>query len=122
MRILGSIVAPLTTLMSSCDSKITGSGSIRPQIVRDQLVWDKSILLQQLAHEVQRGTLVLPALDQRIKHFALGIHGAPKIDHAAGDFQMTSSKCQVVWGLGLRLRRSAAIMGPKWFTQRRTVS
>ena len=64
MRILGSIVAPSTTLMSSCDSKITGSGSIRPQIVRDQLVWDKSILLQQLAHEVQRGTLVPPALDQ----------------------------------------------------------
>ena len=62
MRILGSIVAPSTTLMSSCDSKITGSGSIRPQIVRDQLVWDKSILLQQLAHEFQRGTLVPPAL------------------------------------------------------------
>ena len=88
MRILGSIVAPSTTLMSSCDSKITGSGSIRPQIVRDQLVWDKSILLQQLAHEFQRGTLVPPALDQHIKHFALGIHGAPKIDHAAGDFQI----------------------------------
>ena len=69
MRILGSIVAPSTTLMSSCDSKITGSGSIRPQIVRDQLVWDKSILLQQLAHEFQRGTLVPPALDQHIKHF-----------------------------------------------------
>jgi hypothetical protein len=33
MRILGSIVAPSTTLISSCDSKITGSGSIRPQIV-----------------------------------------------------------------------------------------
>ena len=88
MRILGSIVAPSTTLMSSCDSKITGSGSIRPQIVRDQLVWDKSILLQQLAHEFERGTLVPPALDQHIKHFALGIHGAPKIDHAAGDFQI----------------------------------
>jgi hypothetical protein len=38
MRILGSVIAPSTTLMSSCDSKITGSGSIRPQIVRDQLV------------------------------------------------------------------------------------
>jgi hypothetical protein len=45
MRILGSIVAPSTTLMQSCDSKITGSGSIRSQIVRDQLVWDKAILL-----------------------------------------------------------------------------
>ena len=98
--------------MSSCDSKITGSGSIRPQIVRDQLVWDKSILLQQLAHEVQRGTLVPPALDQHIKHFAVGIHGAPKIDHAAGDFQIDLIQMPDRVGLGLRLRRSAAIMGP----------
>jgi hypothetical protein len=58
MRILGSIVAPFATLMSYCDSKIIGSGSIRSQIVRDQLVWDKSILLQKLTHEFQRGTLV----------------------------------------------------------------
>ncbi len=100
MRILGSIVAPSTTLMSSCDSKITGSGSIRPQIVRDQLVWDKSILLQQLAHEFQRGTLVPPALDQHIKHFALGIHGAPKIDHAAGDFQIDLIQMPGRVGLG----------------------
>jgi transposase len=28
----------------------------------------------------------------------------------------------IVWGLGRRLRRSAAIIDPKWFTQRRTVS
>ena len=27
----------------------------------------------------------------------------------------------MVWGLGGRLRKSAAIIGPKWFTQRRTV-
>src|SRR3982074_146786 len=64
MLILCSIVAPSTTLMSSFDSKITGSGSIRSQVVRDQLVWDKAILLQQLAHEFQRGVLVPPALDQ----------------------------------------------------------
>jgi hypothetical protein len=88
MRILGWIVAPSTTFMSSCDSKITGSGSIRSQIVRDKLVWDKAILLQQLAHEFQRRALVPPALDQHIEDLALGIHGAPKIDHAAGDFQI----------------------------------
>ena len=27
-----------------------------------------------------------------------------------------------LWGFGRRLRRSAVINGPKWFTQRRTVS
>jgi hypothetical protein len=62
-------------------------------IVRDQLVWDKSILLQQLAHEVQRGTLVPPALDQHIKHFALGIHGA-------GDFQIDLIQMPGRVGLG----------------------
>ena len=100
MRILGSIVAPSTTFMSSCDPKITGCSSIRFEIVRDQLVWDKSILLQQLAHEFQRGTLVPPALDQHIKHFALGIHGAPKIDHAAGDFQIDLIQMPGSVGLG----------------------
>ena len=67
MRILGSIVAPSTTLMAFCDSKITGCGSIRSQIIRDELVWDKAIFLQKLAHEFQRRTLVPPALDQHIK-------------------------------------------------------
>src|SRR6202043_3082027 len=113
MRILGSVVAPLTTLMSSCDSKITGSGSIRSQIVRDELVWDKAILLQKLAHEFQRRMLVPSALNQHIKHFALGIHGAPKIDHAAGDFQVDFIQMPGRVGLGSRLRRSAAIIGPK---------
>ena len=100
MRVLGSIVAPSTTLMSSCESKFTGSGRIRSEIVRDELVWDKSILLQQLAHEFQRGTLVPSALDQHIKHFALGIHGAPKIDHAAGDFQIDLIQMPGRVGLG----------------------
>jgi hypothetical protein len=54
-----------------------------------------------------------PALDQHIKHFALGIHGAPKIDHAAGDFQIDLVKMPGGVRLDLRLRRSAAIMGPK---------
>ena len=113
MRILGSIVAPSTTLMSSCDSKITGSGSIRPQIVRDQLVWDQSILLQQLAHEVQRGTLVPPALDQHIKHFALGVHGAPKIDHAAGDFQIDLIQVPGRVGLGSTFAEIRRDHGPE---------
>src|SRR5947209_6386952 len=99
MRILGLIVAPSTTLTSSCDSKITGGGSISSRIVRDQLVWDKAILLPELAHEFQRGTLVPPALNQHVKRFALGIHGAPKIDHAAGDFQI--DLVQMPGGVGL---------------------
>jgi hypothetical protein len=76
MRVLCSIVAPPTTFMTSCDSKITGSGSIRSKIVRDELVWHKTVFLQKLAHEFQRRPLVPLALDQNIKHFALGVAGS----------------------------------------------
>src|ERR1700730_10541636 len=100
MRVLRSIVAPPTTLMSSCETKFTGCCRIRFEIVRDELVWDKAILLQKLAHEFQRRTLVLSALNQHIKHFALGIHGAPKIDHAAGDFQVDFIQMPGSVGLG----------------------
>ena len=52
-------------------------------------------------------------LDQHIEHFAFDIDGAPKIDDAAGDFQIDLNQMPDRVGLGLRLRRSAAIMGPK---------
>jgi hypothetical protein len=64
MRILGSIVAPSTALVAFCDPKMTGCGSIRSQVICDKLVWDKAIVLQQLAHEFQRGMLVPFCLDQ----------------------------------------------------------
>ena len=36
--------------------------------------------------------------------------------------RVITAGCHAVCGLGLRLRKSAAIIGPKWFTQRRTDS
>src|ERR1700720_2473445 len=82
MRILRSIVAPSTAFMAVCDSKITGCSPIRAQVIRDELVGDKAIFLQQLAHQFERRPLVPPGLDQHIKNFALGIHGAPEVDRA----------------------------------------
>ena len=70
---------------------MTGCGGIRSQFICDELVWDKAIFLQQLTHEFQRGTLVPFRLDQNIEDLALSIDGAPKIDHAAIDFQIESS-------------------------------
>jgi len=67
MRILRSIVAPSTALMAFCDFKIMGCGSIRPQFNRDEVVWNKAVFPQQLAHEFQRRPLVPPALDQQIE-------------------------------------------------------
>ena len=73
MGVLGSVVAPSTALMSFCNSKIMDCGNIRFEIVRDELVWHKTVFLQKLAHEFQRRPFVPLALDQNIQHFTLGV-------------------------------------------------
>ena len=88
MRILRSIVAPSTAFMASCDPKMTGCSPIRAQVICDELIRDKAIFLQQLAHQFERRPLVPPGLDQHIKNFALGIHGAPEVDQATIDLEI----------------------------------
>src|SRR5882724_1224065 len=88
MRILRSVVVPSTTFMAFCDSKITGCSSIGSEVICDQLVGDKAIFLQQLAHQFERRPLVPPGLDQHIKNFALGIDGPPKVDQATIDLEI----------------------------------
>src|ERR1700680_1181118 len=124
MRTLRSIVAASATLVAFCDSKMTGFGGIRSQLICDELVWDKAIFLQQVAHQFKRRPFVPPSLDQQRRGpRPLGVDGALQIDHPAIDFQIDFVKMpKVLWGWGRRLRRSAATIGPKWFTQRRTVS
>jgi hypothetical protein len=100
MRILRSIVTPSTAFMAFCDSKITGRSPIRSEVICDELVWDKAIFLQKLAHEFQRGALVPFRLDQHIEDLALGVDGSPQIDHAAIDFQI--DLVEMPDGMGLR--------------------
>src|ERR1700730_10810620 len=88
MRVLRTVVAPSAAFMAFCDSKITGCSSIRFQIICEELVWDKAIFLQQLAHQFERRPLVAPGLDQHIKNFALGIHGTPEVDQATIDLEI----------------------------------
>ena len=88
MRILRSIVAPSTALMAFCDSKLTGCSPIRAQVIRDELVWDKAIFLQQLAHQFERGPLVAYGLDENVKNFTLGVHGTPEVDQATIDLEI----------------------------------
>ena len=122
MRILGSVVAPSAALMAFCNPKIMGCGSIRPQLIRDELVGNKAVFLQKLAHQFQRRLLVSSGLDQNVKHFALGVDGAPEVDHAAIDLEINF----VQMPGRMRLRPAFAQVGcdtrPKWFTQRRIVS
>ena len=91
MRILRSIVAPSTAFMTFCDPKMTGCSSIRSEIIRDELVWDKAIFLQQLAHQFERGPLVAYGLDENVKNFTLGVHGTPEVDQATTDYQIEVS-------------------------------
>jgi hypothetical protein len=88
MRILRSIVAPSTALMAFCDSKLTGCSPIRAQVIRDELVWDKAIFLQKLAHQFERRPLVASGLDENVENFTLGIHGTPEVDQATPDFDI----------------------------------
>src|SRR5450631_72180 len=107
MRILGSIVAPSTAFMMLCDSKMTCCSPVRTQIICDELVWDKAIFLQKLAHEFQRRPLVTSALDQHVKNFALGIHSAPEVDQTTIDLETDF----VEMPDGMRLRPAFAKIG-----------
>ena len=72
--------------MMLLDAEVAGSGA-GPQIVGDQQVWNETVLLQQLAHELQRGMLIAFGLDQHIKDLTLSIDGAPQIDLTAIDLE-----------------------------------
>jgi hypothetical protein len=85
MRVLRPVVAPSTAVVAACKAKFVGCGAIGSQIVGDQPVWDKGVFPQKLAHQFQRRRPVPPALDQHVERFALGVDGAPEVDHAAVD-------------------------------------
>ena len=86
---------------------MTGCSPIRSEVICDQLVGDKAIFLQQLAHQFERRPLVSPGLDQHIKNFTLGIHGTPEVDQAPTDFQIDLIEMPV----GMRLRSAFAKIG-----------
>jgi hypothetical protein len=78
--------------MAGANPKIMRGGSIRAQIVRDQSIGDEPAFLQEFAHQFHRGMLVSLAPDQHVKDLALGVDGAPQIDHAAGNLEINLVK------------------------------
>ena len=48
----------------------------------------KAYFFKKLAHQFQSGVLVALGLDQHIEDLALGVDGAPKINHSPIDFQI----------------------------------
>jgi hypothetical protein len=88
MRILGPIVLPSPALMQVFDAKIAGRCAVGPQIICDQPLRDEGVFLQQLPHQFQSGVLVALGLHQHIENLALGVDGAPQINHPPIDFQI----------------------------------
>jgi hypothetical protein len=86
MRVLRSVVAPSTALVALLDPMFAGGSSIRPQVVGDQLIGKPYFFssfcmsLTVLACPVSTG----PAIED----LALGVDGAPQVDHAAIDLEM----------------------------------
>jgi hypothetical protein len=59
MGVLGSVIAPSTALMAIRNSQILGCGPIGPQVIRYELIWHKSVLLQKLAQRFSAARLFL---------------------------------------------------------------
>src|SRR3984893_15645879 len=59
MRILRSIVAPSATLVAFCDSKMTGCGGIRSQLICDDLVGTKPYFFSSLRINLSAARLFL---------------------------------------------------------------
>src|SRR5208283_2323869 len=78
MRILSSIVLPSPALMAAFDPKLPDRGAVLSQVVSDQLLRNKGILLQELAHQLQRGMLVSLGLDQHVEDLALSVDSPPE--------------------------------------------
>ena len=70
------------------DPKIARRGVVRSQIVGDQILWQKAIFLQELAHQFQRCGLIPLGLDQDIQNLSFAIDGAPQINQASIDLEI----------------------------------
>jgi hypothetical protein len=66
MRVFGSIVPPLTALMTALDPKVARRSAVRAQVVGDRAIGNEAVILQKLAHQFQRGVLVSLGLDQHV--------------------------------------------------------
>src|ERR1700692_762520 len=114
MRILGAIVLPLTALMAVLDPEIAGDGAIRAQVVRDHPIWKEAVFLQKLAHQVSAQHACFawtgpahrePRLQRRQR-----TTDKPNGHRFSGRLRPNAKSCRA-WG---SVRKSAAIIGPKW--------
>ena len=108
--------------MPAFDPKIPDRGAVRSQVVSDQSLRNEGVRPQEFAHQFQRGVLVSLGLDQHIENLALRVDGSPEVDHSAVNFQIDLVEMPSRMRLQATLSEVGRDIGPKWFTQRRTVS
>jgi len=65
--------------------QIPESCAVGPQLVRDNARWRKSLLLQKVAHQLQRGFPVSARLDRDIQNLAFTVDGSPQVYFLAQD-------------------------------------
>jgi len=52
MRILRPVVKPSPTRVPFLHAQSAGGGAVRPQVIRDNLIRDERVFLQQLSHQL----------------------------------------------------------------------
>src|SRR5215470_7744611 len=75
-------VFPKPLLMPTGQAQTSERAGVEAQLVGDQQFRHEALLLEQLAHQPQRGATVASALDQYVENLALVIDGAPQIPSA----------------------------------------
>jgi hypothetical protein len=88
MRILSPIVLPSSALMQVLDAEIAGRWGGMTASRRSPTARDEGISLQKLTHQFKSCVPVALGLDQDFENLALGVDGAPQVDHPPIDFQI----------------------------------
>jgi hypothetical protein len=67
MGILGAIVLSQALLMVTIQPEVPQGGAVRTQLVGGHPLWGEALFPQQLAHELDGGAAVSPALKQIVE-------------------------------------------------------
>ena len=85
MRVFGPIVFAQPLFMRADQSQTPKRRGVGAKLVGDQQLRRKSLLLEKLAHQPQRGSAVAPALNQHVEDLTFVIDSTPKVHPLAGD-------------------------------------
>jgi hypothetical protein len=100
VRILRPVVTPKPLFMTTGQSERSERGGVGAQPVGDQQFRDEALLLEQLAHQLQRRPTVASALDEHVENLALVTTARQRYVRLPAMRTTISSKCQRSLGRG----------------------